>query len=53
MDFVDEFRKGYRIMIIARKPEPDEFSMIAKITGAAILATGALGAVIALVFAVV
>ncbi len=43
-------KKSLRILTIARKPDSDEFSQIAKITGAGIVAIGVIGLVISFIF---
>ncbi|VVB98470.1 Protein translocase subunit SecE [uncultured archaeon] len=44
------FKKGLRIITIARKPDSDEFAKIAKITGAGIVGMGLIGLLIAFAF---
>lgn len=44
------FGKALRIITIAKKPDNDEFSKIAKITGAGIIGMGLIGLLIAFAF---
>lgn len=43
-------KKALRIIAIARKPDNDEFSKIAKITGAGMAGMGVIGLIISFVF---
>lgn len=49
MDF-EIVKKGLRIIAIARKPDNEEFSKIARITGAGMVGMGVIGLVIAFIF---
>lgn len=44
------FKKAMRIITVAKKPDNEEFSKIAKITGAGMAGIGLTGLVISLIF---
>ncbi len=49
MDF-EIIKKAFRIIAIAKKPDNEEFSKIAKITGAEMIGIGIIGFIILLIF---
>ncbi len=50
MKLIDEIKMGIRIIKIARKPTPEEFRKIAKVTGVSMALIGILGLVISVIF---
>lgn len=50
---LDIIKKARRIITIARKPDNDEFTKIAKITGMGMAAIGILGFIISVIFSLI
>ena len=50
MKLIDEIKMGIRIFKIAKKPTPEEFRRIAKVTGLSMTLIGVLGLVISVIF---
>ena len=46
----EKINKSIRILSVSKKPDEEEFSKIAKITGAGMVAIGLIGIIISLVF---
>lgn len=53
MDFKDLITRCIRIIHISRKPTPEEFNQVAKITGLGIVVIGIIGLVISAVFSII
>lgn len=53
MEILDLIRRCIRILHIARKPTPEEFEKVARVTSVGMLVFGAMGFIISLVFGLV
>ncbi|MFH1222483.1 MAG: protein translocase SEC61 complex subunit gamma [Candidatus Micrarchaeota archaeon] len=50
MEYLELLRRCWRILLISRKPTPEEYSEVAKVAGIGIIIFGTVGFVIALIF---
>lgn len=53
MDIADLVRRCIRITHISRKPTPEEYSKVAKVTALGIIVIGAAGLIVSVIFSMV
>ena len=53
MEYSELLRRCYRILLISRKPTPEEYSEVAKVAALGIIVFGVVGLVIAFIFNII